>query len=66
MTAATPLDFSTPHVLRNAREYRRAVAGIDRLLDAGPRRGSGRRRLSMDQVRAIRDGLRIPADLLIP
>ena len=40
---ATPvlLDFSIPHGLRNAREYRAAVAEIDRLLDTGsPRRGS--------------------------
>jgi HTH-type transcriptional regulator/antitoxin HigA len=36
----TALDFSTPHVLRNAREYKAAVAEIDRLLDADPKRGS--------------------------
>jgi HTH-type transcriptional regulator/antitoxin HigA len=127
--ASTPvLDFSTPHVLRNAREYRAAVAEIDRLLDADPRRGTpdydrleflsvlveayedehdpidetggtpqsavafmleqrgitradlyevmggksrvseffaGKRRLSVEQVRALRDLLGIPADLLI-
>jgi antitoxin component HigA of HigAB toxin-antitoxin module len=34
------LDFSTPHVLRNAKEYRVAVAEIDRLLDEDPKRGS--------------------------
>ena len=40
MTAAPMLDFSTPHVLRNTREYKTAVAEIDRLLDMDPRRGS--------------------------
>lgn len=40
MAAATTLDFSTPHVLRNAREYKAAVAEIDRLLDADPKRGT--------------------------
>jgi HTH-type transcriptional regulator/antitoxin HigA len=40
MAAATTLDFSTPHVLRNAREYRAAVVEIDRLLDADPKRGT--------------------------
>lgn len=40
MNTATVLDFSTPHVLRNVREYRAAVAEVDRLLDADPRRGS--------------------------
>lgn len=34
------LDFSTPHVLRNAREYRAAVREIGRLLDANPSHGS--------------------------
>ena len=34
------LDFSSPHVLRNAREYNAAVAEIDRLLDADPKRRS--------------------------
>jgi HTH-type transcriptional regulator/antitoxin HigA len=34
------LDFRKPHVLRNAREYRAAVAEIDRLLDEDPKRGS--------------------------
>ncbi len=33
------LDFSTPHVLRNAREYAAAVREIDALLDANVRRG---------------------------
>jgi HTH-type transcriptional regulator/antitoxin HigA len=122
------LDFSTPHVLRNAREYRAAVAEIDRLLDVDPKRGTpdherleflsvlvqayedehdaldeaggspqsvvafmleqrgltrtdlheamggkarvseffaGKRRLSIEQIRALRDLLHIPADLLI-
>lgn len=122
------LDFSTPHVLRNAKEYRVAVAEIDRLLDADPKRGSaagdrleflsvlveayedahdpldtrggtpqsvvafmleqrgmsradlaflmggkgriseffsGKRRLSVEQIRALRNELGIPADLLI-
>jgi HTH-type transcriptional regulator/antitoxin HigA len=124
----TALDFRKPHVLRNAREYRTAVAEIDRLLDADPKRGSeahdrleflsvlvqayedahdpiddarsspqsvvsfmleqrgmtraelaplmggkarvseffsGKRRLSIEQIRSLRDTLGIPADLLI-
>ena len=128
MATALVLDFSTPHVLRNAREYRAAVAEIDQLLDADPKRGttaydrleflsvlveayeneldpidesqgspqsvvafmleqqgksrgdlapvlggkarvseffSGKRRLSVEQIRALRDELGIPADLLI-
>lgn len=128
MATATVLDFSTPHVLRNAKEYRAAVAEIDQLLDADPKRGSaaydrlvflsvlveayedehdpldehggtpqsvvafmleqrgmihadlaslmggkgrvseffaGKRRLSVEQIRALRDELGIPADLLI-
>ena len=36
----TILDFSKPHVLRNAREYRAAVTEIDALLARDPRRGS--------------------------
>jgi HTH-type transcriptional regulator/antitoxin HigA len=40
MAAATTLDFSTPHLLRDAKEYRAAVAEIDRLLDADPKRGT--------------------------
>ena len=125
---ATLLDFSTPHVLRNAKEYRSAVTEIDQLLDANPKRGTaayerleflsvlveayedkhdpfdesggspqsvvafmldqrgmsradlhdvmggkgrvseffaGKRRLSVDQIRALREVLGIPADLLI-
>lgn len=128
MATTTLLDFSTPHVLRNAREYRAAVTEIDRLLDADPKRGTpdherleflsvlveayedehdpldeaggspqsvvafmleqrgltradlhkamggkarvseffaGKRRLSIEQIRALRDLLHIPADLLI-
>ena len=124
----TWLDFSTPHVLRNAKEYRAAVAEVDRLLDVDPKRGTpdherleflsvlvqayedehdpldesggsprsvvafmleqrgltradlheamggkarvseffaGKRRLSIEQIRALRDLLHIPADLLI-
>jgi HTH-type transcriptional regulator/antitoxin HigA len=124
----TTLDFRKPHVLRNAREYRAAVAEIERLLDADPARGSeaydrleflsvlvqayedahdpideskgspqsvvmfmleqrgmtraelgpllggksrvseffsAKRRLSIEQIRALRDALGIPADLLI-
>ena len=124
----TWLDFSTPHVLRNAKEYRAAVAEVDRLLDVDPTRGTpdherleflsvlvqayedehdpldesggsprsvvafmleqrgltradlheamggkarvseffaGKRRLSIEQIRALRDLLHIPADLLI-
>lgn len=38
--AAVSLDFAKPHLLRNAREYKAAVAEIDRLLDRKPRRGS--------------------------
>jgi HTH-type transcriptional regulator/antitoxin HigA len=40
MATAMVLDFSTPHVLRNAKEYKAAVAEIDRLLDADPKRGT--------------------------
>jgi HTH-type transcriptional regulator/antitoxin HigA len=128
MATAMVLDFSTPHVLRNAREFRAAVAEIDQLLDADPKRGtpaydrleflsvlveayedkhdpiddsqgspqsivtfmleqqgksradlaplmggkarvseffSGKRRLSVEQIRALRDELGIPADLLL-
>jgi HTH-type transcriptional regulator/antitoxin HigA len=126
--ATAVLDFTTPHVLRNAREYKAAVAEIDRLIGAGvderPRSSeerleflsllveayeeehyprdesgtpqsavafmleqkgmtrtdlvplmggkarvseffSGKRRLSVEQIRALRDHLGIPADLLI-
>lgn len=35
--ATVALDFTTPHVLRNAREYKAAVAEIDRLVDTGAR-----------------------------
>lgn len=126
--ATAGLDFTIPHVLRNAREYKAAVVEIDRLVDAGaddrtreseerleflsllveayeeehyPRDASGtpqgavsfmleqkgltrtdlaplmggkarvseffagKRRLSIEQVRALRDRLGIPADLLI-
>ena len=128
MATALVLDFSTPHVLRNAREFKAAVAEIDQLLDEDPKRGtaaydrleflsvlvkayedehdpidesagtpqtivafmldqqgksradlaplmggkgrvseffSNKRRLSVDQIRALRDELGIPADLLI-
>jgi HTH-type transcriptional regulator/antitoxin HigA len=127
-TPTTLLDFSKPHVLRNAKEYRAAVSEIDRLLDTDPKRGTpdyerleflsvlveayenehdpldetggspqsvvefmleqrgltradlrdamggkarvseffaGKRRLSIEQIRALRDLLHIPADLLI-
>ena len=40
MAKSTVLDFSTPHVLRNSKEYRAAVTEIDRLLDADPKRGT--------------------------
>jgi HTH-type transcriptional regulator / antitoxin HigA len=40
MAPALSLDFSKPHVLRNAREYNAAVRAIDALLDADPPRGS--------------------------
>jgi HTH-type transcriptional regulator / antitoxin HigA len=128
MATAMILDFTKPHVLRNAREYRAAVAEIDALLDEDPKRGSdaydrleflsvlveayedehhpidetegtpqsivafmleqremtrsdlaplmggkarvseffaGKRRLSVEQIRSLRDALGIPADLLI-
>ena len=126
MEATVRLDFSTPHLLRTAREYRAAVSEIDALLDGkggapirnrleflsllvqdyedrtdplddaagspqevvlfmldqrGMKRSqlaplmggrarvseffSGRRRLSMEQVRTLRDALGIPADLLV-
>lgn len=38
--AHAALDFTKPHVLRNAREYRAAVAEIDDLLDRDPKPGS--------------------------
>jgi len=40
MTATTTLDFSTPHVLRTVKEYNAAVAEVDRLLEANPKKGS--------------------------
>lgn len=40
MATATALDFSKPHVLRNAREFRAAVAELDRLADADPAPGT--------------------------
>jgi HTH-type transcriptional regulator/antitoxin HigA len=39
MTPAA-LDFTKPHVLRNAREYSAAVGEIDALLDRDPKRGT--------------------------
>ena len=41
MAATMTLDFSTPHVLRSVREYNAAVAEVDRLLDANPKKGGG-------------------------
>lgn len=38
--ATAVLDFTKPHVLRSAKEYKAAVAEIDRLLDDDPRRGT--------------------------
>jgi HTH-type transcriptional regulator/antitoxin HigA len=38
--ATRTLDFSTPHVLRTVKEYNAAVAEVDRLLDADPKKGS--------------------------
>lgn len=129
--ATTVLDFTKPHVLRNAREYRAAVREIDALLDAEVRRGTpewdrlrflsvlvesyeedqepiaryeargtpqaavdfmlgqhgmtraaltpmlggssrvsefftGKRSLSIGQIRKLRDALGIPVDLLLP
>jgi HTH-type transcriptional regulator/antitoxin HigA len=129
MATAMALDFSKPHVLRNAREFKAAVAELDRLADSDSAPGSeaydrleflavlieayesehnpidersgtpqsvvafmleqkgmsradlhklmggkarvseffsGKRRLSVPQIRALRDELGIPADLLIP
>lgn len=40
MATAMVLDFAKPHVLRNVRESKAAVAEIDRLLDEDPKRGS--------------------------
>ena len=40
MAAAAVLDFSKPHVLRNAKEFRVAVAELDRLADTNPARGT--------------------------
>jgi HTH-type transcriptional regulator/antitoxin HigA len=128
MATAMTLDFSRPHLLRNAREFRAAVAEVDQLADADPKRGTeahdrleflsllieayenehnpidetkgtpqsvvafmleqkgmtradltplmggkarvseffaGKRRLSIEQVRALRNALGIPADLLL-
>lgn len=128
MAATMTLSFTKPHVLRNLREYKAAVAEIDVLLDLDPTRGSeayerleflsvlveayddehypideregtpqsvvafmleqqgktrgdlaplmggkgrvseffsGKRRLSVEQIRSLRDELGIPADLLI-
>jgi HTH-type transcriptional regulator/antitoxin HigA len=129
MSTAQTLDFSSPHVLRNGKEYKTAIAEVEALLDADPRRGSadderleflsvlieayedehdpmdessgspqsviafmleqhgmtradlasmmggkarvseffaGKRDLSIAQIKALRDELGIPADLLIP
>ena len=44
MMATAALDCTIPHVLRNDREYKAAVAEIDRLVDAGAR---PRERLSL-------------------
>src|SRR5437773_12398893 len=38
--ATASLDFTKPHLLRNAREYQAATAEIDRLLDEDPRSGT--------------------------
>ena len=38
--ATVTLDFATPHLLRNAREYRAAVAEVNALLDRSPKRGT--------------------------
>lgn len=128
MATSMALDFSKPHVLRNAKEFKAAVAELDRLADADPARGTeaddrleflavlieayenehnpvdeitgtpqsvvafmleqqgktrtdlaplmggkgrvseffaGKRRLSIEQIRALRRELGIPADLLI-
>jgi HTH-type transcriptional regulator/antitoxin HigA len=40
MAATTTLDFSTPHVLRNGREYNAAVGEVEQLLDAQPKKGT--------------------------
>ena len=40
MAAIITLDFSIPHVLRTAREYNAAVAEVDQLLDANPKKGT--------------------------
>lgn len=126
--SASQLDFSKPHILRNAKEYNAAVAELDSLADLNPAPGSeaddrllflsvlieayeqlhypidesagtpqsvvefmleqkgmtriqlapimggksrvseflaGKRRLSIEQIIALRDALGIPADLLI-
>jgi HTH-type transcriptional regulator/antitoxin HigA len=128
MATAVAFDFSKPHVLRNAKEFKAAVAELDRLADADPAPGteaydrlellallvdwyetdrypiderqgtpqsvvafmleqqgktradlaalmggkarvseffSGKRRLSVEQIRTLRDELGIPADLLL-
>lgn len=125
--ASAALDFTKPHVLRNAKEFKAAVAEIDALLDRDPKPGTeahdrlkflsvlveayedehdpidetgtpqsivvfmleqagmtkgdlaplmggrarvseffaGKRRLSVTQIKRLRDALGIPADLLI-
>jgi HTH-type transcriptional regulator/antitoxin HigA len=40
MAATITLDFSTPHVLRNAREYNAAIAEVEQLLDTNPKKGT--------------------------
>ncbi len=40
MGATMTLDFSRPHVLRTVREYNAAVAEVDRLVDADPKKGT--------------------------
>ncbi len=40
MATSMVLDFTKPHVLRNAKEYNAAVVEIDRLLDIDPARGT--------------------------
>lgn len=40
MMATRTLDFTTPHLLRNAREYRAAVVEISALLGTNPKRAT--------------------------
>ena len=66
---STILDFTKPHVLRNAAEYNAAIEEIDQLLDLDPAPATEDYErlefLSLRQIEALKKHLGIPADLLI-